>query len=242
MGKYFFKPHNRDGCHVFFDSDVAHHMINVIRLSLDQHVLLCDGSGTDYTAKVTSISKKPASISLVLLNSTPCLSEPPISITLYQGIPKGDKMDWIIEKCIEIGVSTIIPVSTSRSVVRPKDMLKKNDRYNRIAYSAAGQSMRGILPKVLPPMNFEDAIRNDNAFTLVAYESEQGNTIKSALEKKSPEPISVWVGPEGGFESTEVNNLIDEKSATPVSLGASILRTETAGVVALAQILCMWGQ
>lgn len=242
MGKHFFKPHNKDGDSVFFDNDTAHHMVNVLRLSLDQDVLLCDGFGTDYTAKVTSVTRKPASITLTLLNSFPCHTEPPIPVTLYQSIPKGDKMDWIIEKCIEVGVSTIVPVYASRSEAKFKDPIKKMERYNRIAYSAASQSMRGVLPKVLLPMSFKDALRNDTALTLVAYEKEQGNTIKSTLCKIPPEPISVWIGPEGGFESTEINCLSREKSAFSVSLGASILRTETAGVVALAQILCIWGQ
>jgi len=241
MGKYFFKAENHMGSKVIIDDRTAHHMINVLRFRVGQEVLLCDGAGNDYFAILESITK-PNSLVFEITKIVPSIPEPATVITLYQGIPKGEKMDWIIEKCIEVGVSKIIPVCTSRSVVKIKDAGKKAERYSRIAESAASQSMRGIVPEVTGPLSFEDALNhgNNNDLHLAAYEKEETRTIKSSINNMQPCSVSLWVGPEGGFEEKEVDEIINKKSALAISLGPRVLRTETAGIVAISQILCLW--
>ena len=242
MSKYFFKHDKRHNDRVILTGQTAHHLINVLRIRIGHEILLCDGMNTDFNAKVISIQEKPPSITLTLLSQKPSGTETAFSITLYQGLPKGDKMEWIIEKAVECGVSKIIPVYTSRSIPKAFDSknAKKAERYARIAESAAAQSMRGIIPIVLPAQSFSSAIQDANdSLCLVAYENEHTTTIKSALHKTSPQPISLWVGPEGGFENNEVQALINMGAIT-VSLGPRILRTETAGLAALSQILCLW--
>ena len=242
MSKFFFKREALvDGCVAYYDS-VAHHMINVLRLQLGEEVILCDGEGTDYKGRVDNIIGKPAAISFTILSSQPSQTEPPFPITLFQGLPKSDKMDWIIEKCIEAGVTKIIPVATARSVAKIKDASSKAQRFARIAESAASQSMRGIIPVVFPPISFNAAIAeiSDADLCLVAYEDERERSLKSALTSRSPRPVSLWIGPEGGFENSEIAALQEKKDAIPISLGPRILRTETAGIVAISQILCLW--
>jgi len=240
MGKFFFKPHERVGQGVELTGNVAHYIINVLRIRKGQEQILCDGEGTNYSAILESISDKPLSATFALLNAFPSLPEPPAPITLFQGLPKGDKMDWIIEKTVEAGISEIVPVITHRTVVKVKDSCKLLSRYSRIAESAASQSMRGLIPNVSKPLCFTKAIALSKAeSTIVAFEKEKSRSIKAVLCNKSPAPLNLWIGPEGGFEDDEIAALTDI-GAIPVSLGPRILRTETSGVFALAQILCLW--
>ena len=241
MGKFFFKPEEREGNFVTFAKSAAHHMLSVLRLRIGQEVMLCDGCNTDYLARLEAITDKPMSITFSLLSQSPSNTEPIIPVILYQGLPKGDKMSWIIEKCIEAGIDKIAPVCTARSVAKVKDAAKKSDRYSRIAESAAAQSMRGKLPEISPPKSFDMALMeyNSDELCLVAYENECKRTIKSVIYGMTPKPVSIWVGPEGGFDECEVQELV-ERGAIPISLGPRILRTETAGLVALTQVLCIW--
>ena len=241
MGKFFFRSDEREGQYVTFAGSTAHHMLNVLRLQPGQNIVLCDGACTDYHARLESVVVKPARVTFFLLSSTPSNTETIVPITLYQGMPKGEKMDWIIEKCVELGVSKIVPVCTARTIVKTSAAAKKAERFARIAESAAGQSMRGIVPEILSPLSFAEALAGCSAddLTLVAYEKEQAHTAKSVLAGLPPRPLSLWIGPEGGFEDGEVQALA-EKGGLSISLGPRILRTETAGIVALSQILCIW--
>jgi len=240
MGKFFFKPQQRSGDAVIITGSTAHHMLHVLRLRPGQELTLCDGQLTNYCAKLVSVTDKPATLTFSLLSSSRSNAEPTIPVTLYQGLPKSDKMDWIIEKCIEAGVNKIVPVCTARAVAKVKDITKKTERFTRIAESAASQSMRGIIPEVTQPKSFAQALGEiNNGLCLAAYENEQSRTLKTALHNLTPGPVSVWVGPEGGFEDSEIHAL-EEKGAATITLGPRILRTETAGLVAISQILCLW--
>ena len=240
MGKYFFKQEDRHGDNVILTGNTAHHMRHVMRLDINSEVILCDGNSNDYIAKLDSFTEKPLMLTFKLMAPRPCTSEFLHPITLYQGLPKNDKMNSIIEKCIEVGVTTIVPVCTMRSVVKVKDATKKAERYSKIAESAASQSMRGIIPLVCEPESFDKALKRcSNTLTLIAYENEREVSIKTVLTKHPPQPISIWIGPEGGFDVTEVIAL-KNTGAVQISLGPRILRTETAGIVAIAQILNTW--
>jgi len=241
MGKFFFSHDDKHGDKIILTGDAAHHAINVLRIKIGSMATLCDGAGMDYQGIVEELTPKPPCVVFAVLKVSVNHCEPPAPITLYQGIPKGDKMEWIIEKCIEAGVCKIVPVYTSRSLVKPKDLAKKNERYNRIAASAAGQSMRGIIPIVEKPLSFEQALVADKcALCIIAYENEVKRSIKATIKNIKPCPLSIWVGPEGGFAPSEVAKLEETLQAQPISLGPRILRTETAGLVAIAQITCIW--
>jgi len=243
MGKFFFKPSdiNSHGTTISLTGNSAHHMIHVLRMHIGQEITLCDGNGIDFHAKLESISIKPVAVTFTILSQAHSSTESSTPIILFQGLPKGDKMDWIIEKAVEAGVNKIIPVYTARTVIKEKDSTKKSERYARISESAASQSMRGIIPEVTNPMRFSDALLESavSSLCLIAYEKEYSRTIKDIHCYTSPKPISLWIGPEGGFEDSEVGALKDI-GAIPISLGPRVLRTETAGLIALAQILFHW--
>ncbi|MCL2360298.1 MAG: 16S rRNA (uracil(1498)-N(3))-methyltransferase [Defluviitaleaceae bacterium] len=238
MGKHFFMPEERNGDIVTFTDARAHHLGNVLRLRPGQEIILCDGMETDYIARAELLSRSQLKFSL--FEAMPTNTELPIPITLVQGLPKGDKMDWIIEKAVELGVSRIIPVYTEHTVVKLNDAAQRKHRFERIAVAAASQSMRGIIPVIDLPTSFENVayLEPDN-LCLVAHEKETTVSIKSVLASSSPRPISLWIGPEGGFSSNEIDELI-KKNAITVTLGPRILRSETAGLAALAQITSSW--
>jgi len=240
MGKFFFKPSDRAGDFVHFTGSTAHHLIKVLRLSIGQEIQLCDGNNTDFIARLEKVIEKPQMVILALLSSRHSNAELPFGITLYQGLPKSDKLELIIEKCIELGVSKIVPTETTRSIVSLNNAINKIERYKRIAESAAAQSMRGIIPTITHPKSFANAADNsDSNFHIIAYENEKTRTIKATLETISPKPISLWVGPEGGFTESEID-LLTKKGGNLISLGPRILRTETSGMAAIAQITCIW--
>jgi len=239
MPKYFFTPDQKTNDLITLSGETAHHLLHVLRMSPGEKVILCDGAETDYMTVIEETNPKKPLIICRTESSTPSLSEPLTKIVLYQGLPKADKLEFIIQKCVELGVNEIIPVATSRSVVRIKGD-KKTARYQRIAESAAGQSMRGIIPKVSDAIFFEGAVKrlDKTHLTLVAYETEKTCTLKEVLSQSSNKHINIWIGPEGGFTEEEISTLT-EHGAIPITLGERILRTETAAIATVAQILCL---
>jgi len=234
MPKYFFAPEDKQGNEIFLQGETAHHLLHVLRHKIGDKIILCDGANTDYTTSITQISKKPT-ITCLIEETRTCQTEPAVQITLFQGLPKGDKLELIIQKCVELGVTEVIPVLTSRSITKIKDA-KKTERYQRIAESAAGQSMRGIIPTVHPTITFAEAVKQINGLTVVAYENEKTQTLKQTI---TPSPnINIWIGPEGGFSQEEIDTLI-KQGAAPVTLGARILRTETAAIATVAQVILL---
>jgi len=233
MPKYFFDPRQIEGDTVTIDGSTAHHILHVLRKTTGDNVTLCDSAGTDYTATINATKK--AQITFALVDARPCKTEPSTHIVLYQSLPKGDKMELIIQKCVELGVYKVVPVMASNCVARIKDSVKKAERYQAIAESAAGQSMRGIVPLVSPPMTLEEAAKqmDTGGQTLVAHEQEQCLSLVDALTPAKT--INIWIGPEGGFTTQEISTL-KAHGATPVSLGPRILRTETAAIASVSLI------
>jgi len=170
-------------------------------------------------------------------------TELPVRITLFQGLPKADKMELIIQKAVELGVYEIVPVMMSRTIVKYSDgkkEAKKLLRWQAIAESAAKQSRRGIIPKVHPLMSFKEAITyaKDMGLSMLAYEDAKGiKGTKDTLESlRACETAGIIIGPEGGFEGSEVE-LAKEHNISSVSLGRRILRTETAGLALLSMMM-----
>lgn len=248
MPKFFFSPNDANDGFVHISGEAAHHLLHVLRIKPDDEVTLCDGLETDYHAEfIESSSKAKQAVAVFRIKSTsPCDTEPLTRVTLFQSLPKGDKMDLIIQKCVELGVYEIRPVLTERSVARinTKDAAKKTARFQKIAESAAGQSNRGIIPIIHPPRDFsaviEDIKANPAALTLLAYEQEYERSLKSVLLNHiAPQKnISLWIGPEGGFTGNEVAALCDT-GAIHITLGRRVLRAETAAIAAISQIICL---
>ncbi len=230
----------------FFTEDIAgdtaritgedvRHLSRVLRLRAGDTVDICDGAGTDYTGVITAVGQDE--VTCALSGAHPSPTEPRCRVTLFQALPKTGKMEVIVQKCVELGVAAVTPVVTERCVAVPtRDFENKRVRYQRVAAEAAKQSRRGIIPPVsgVLPLRQVDFSRFDTV--LAAYEEERTTSLKAALAGGAGESIALIIGPEGGLESEEVAWLT-AAGAVSVSLGPRILRTETAGMAMLAQVL-----
>lgn len=215
----------------------ARHISRSLRMKPGEAVVLCDGKGYDYHGEISSVSEEGVCVRILerVKNST----EPSVRIRLYQALPKGDKFEQIVQKSVELGVSEIVPVLTSRCVSRPdgRAMRKKIERYNKIACEAAKQSGRGIVPAVRDLLTFEQAlgeIAGQEGEKLLFYEC--GGSRIPALLPPDSRRISILIGSEGGFEPSEVD-CAREKGIAVASLGSRILRCETAPLCALSVLL-----
>lgn len=239
MHKFFVDARSINGQIVCITGDDVKHLSGVLRLRRGDRIQVCDGKSNEYICSITEIEKKQ--VLCHIEESFKSTSEPPISITLYQGIPKAQKMDLIVQKCTEIGVCRIVPVNTSRSVVKvdEKDLGLKLERWRRITEEAAKQSNRGCIPQIDGLMDFKEALNEAMKLDMAVmpYEMERSVGLKNTLAGKNKlVTCGIFIGPEGGFEEEEVREAIS-KGITPVTLGPRILRTETAGFVSAACIL-----
>lgn len=244
MHRFFIKRDNIFKGGITIEGDDVQHISRVLRLGEGDRLTLCDGEGTDYLVSIESMSKN--AIRTVIIAKEPSKAEAAVRVVLYQGIPKAAKMELIIQKCTEMGISRIVPVSTVRTVVKletEKDERKKVERWSKIAEEAGKQSGRGIIPRVEMPMTFEQALEDAKSLDLavIPYELENANSIKAVLSQKSVASIGFFIGPEGGFEAAEIRKA-QQTGVVPVTLGKRILRTETAGVAVLTCIMYEYGQ
>lgn len=222
----------------FFEisGDDAAHIAKSLRMQKGEVLTLCHDA-TDYICKITDFGE--GSVKLRLLKVEKCDSEPDVEVRLFQALPKGDKMDFIVQKAVEVGVSAIVPVLTSRCVSRPdaKSLQKKVQRWQKIAQEAAKQSGRGKIPRVLEVVSFENAVETAKRSekTLLFYEN-GGVQLRETINSDKPQSIAVFIGPEGGFEPAEVD-LVSAAGGATCTLGKRILRTETAAIVATALVI-----
>lgn len=239
MSRFFVEPDqiSHDGFITITGSDVKH-MREVLRMARGDTFVACDSTGTEYNCELEAFLDGNA-IGHVLAQRAGD-TEPLVPVTLLQGIPKGDNMELIIQKNIELGVNTIVPVMMERSVVRFKDdreKEKKAERWNRIAMEASKQCGRLKVPQVLRPMTLREALLRlePGGLRLVPYENEQELRLKSVLRDSRLSSVSFLIGPEGGIAEAELSAL---KTAdfVSVSLGKRILRTETAGFAVMSAI------
>lgn len=239
MPKFFIDKNTINNNSVSISGTDASHLVKVLRISEGEKLTLCDGEGGDYSSVVTSVLKD--CVSLKITDSYPCEAEPSVSVTLFQGLPKQGKMDYIIEKCTELGISRIVPVSLKRSVAVVRDDKaedKKLLRWRKIASESVKQCGRGIVPEVTGVMNLKEAIALAKTFDLnvAAYENERETPLKSVLEGKNPKSVGIFIGPEGGFDPGEIEEFLKNEIPS-VTLGKRILRTETAGCAVLTAVM-----
>lgn len=230
--------------------DVRH--IHVLRLKAGDAIVVCDGESVDYHCQIAEIGRDYVVARIV--DCTRTTPEPPIEIILYQGLPKLDKMDFVVQKCTEIGVSRIVPVETHRSVVQLSGdkAAKRVERWQRIAEASAKQSGGGRIPQVGPIMSWADALEDltklrtavgsEHFLGLMPYELERSQSLRAVLSGMKKDAIStaaIIIGPEGGFTENEVTSST-ALGVEVVTLGPRILRTETAGLVAATCVLYEW--
>ena len=213
----------------------ARHIAGALRMTAGETLTLCDGAGTDYGCTITAVERERVTLSVD--TATPSTSEPTLAVTLYMGLPKGDKMELIIQKAVELGVTAIVPVAMSRCIVKldGKDAAKKQARWQKIADEAAGQSGRGILPAVETPISWKQALTRFTAEnTLLCYEG--GGAPIGQLVTPADTAVSLVVGPEGGFDPAEVE-AVTAAGGRIATLGPRILRCETAPLAAIAVLM-----
>lgn len=216
--------------------DEARHALTVLRLSVGDSVQAVV-SGVLYDAVIHSVEN---SVTVELLSALPS-PDPETRVTLYQGLPKGEKVDFLVQKCTEAGIDRIVPVRMPRCVMKldDKDAKKRVERWQRIAFEAAKQSGRARVPEVAMPVNEKDlpALLKAHELVLVPWEDARGLSIKAVMrEHPAARDIAIVIGPEGGMGQDEVDSFLSV-GALPVTLGKRIFRTETAGLAALIMLL-----
>jgi len=234
--RFFISPGQVSGPFITVTDEDVRHIATVLRMKTGDHLLLCDGRGTEYTVRISNINK--SAIKTNILGQTTREIRYPL-ITLGQGLPKSDKMDWIVQKATELGTASIVTLITERTIVKVKDEEKRLIRWRRICREAAMQSNRADIPRVEGIQTFGDYVRtlDPGPGTLLLLPWEEGTKpIKDVLrERPGVKNIVVLIGPEGGFSTAEAA-LAQEKGFRAVSLGPNILRAETAAVVVLGMI------
>ncbi|MFR4161617.1 MAG: 16S rRNA (uracil(1498)-N(3))-methyltransferase [Paraclostridium sordellii] len=214
------------------------HISKVLRCRVGEELEICDNDNNEYICEITSIDK--SEVQLNIIDKVDIRRESDLKIKVYQGLPKGPKMEMILQKLTEVGVDEIILVQTKRTVVKVEDKKedKKIERWERIIYEAAKQSKRGKIPKLRGILSFKEALSDmgKNDLNIAPYENERTKSIKQAIKCQDINNIGIFVGPEGGFEGTEIKD-IEDIGGQSVSLGPRILRTETASLVASSIVL-----
>ena len=242
MARFFVGKENIIADEIVIDNrEDIHHIANVLRLKEGAVFDVSDSLEWEYRVKLISVSEKMAWSKI--LDKQRFSAEPNLKVTLFQSIPKQGKMESIIQKSVELGVSSVIPVFTARTVILHSDnFIKKIERWQKVASEAVKQCRRGVVPKVEKEISFSDMIsmfdsRKFDA-VLFPYENEEGYTIKDALRnlREKPQTLAVVIGPEGGFTDEEASGL-KGVGADSVSLGKTVLRTETAGPATIAMVM-----
>ena len=240
MHHFFVSPNQIDDKYVTITGGDVNHIKNVLRMKVDEELLVSNGQDKDYYCKIESISDDE--IRALILDEEFEGTELPTELYLFQGLPKSDKMELIIQKAVELGVKEIIPVATKRCVVKLDDKKEasKIKRWQAISESAAKQSRRTIIPEVSSVMSFKEAINRAKEFELgiIPYENfKDMKETKDVLTKvQKGIKIGIFIGQEGGFEDSEVQYALDN-GIHPISLGKRILRTETAGLAILSVLM-----
>lgn len=239
MHRFFMKQDQFDGqCFLMEDKEEVRHLTKALRVHIGEELEICIiETGVEWIAKVSVLGED--TVTLKAIRQSEIKRESPIHITLYQGLPKGDKMELIIQKTTELGIKTIVPVAMDRSIVKlkAKDGQKKQRRWQKIAYEAAKQSKRTAIPQVTCPVAFNDLEKSIKGHDLVIflYENEQQVHLSDILKTSSAKSIAIIIGPEGGYSEVEAQQLV-AWGAHSTSLGPRILRTETAGLSCLSII------
>ncbi|MCQ2507868.1 MAG: 16S rRNA (uracil(1498)-N(3))-methyltransferase [Dorea sp.] len=242
MQHFFVTPAQVSGDEIRIEGSDVNHIANVLRMKKGEQLMVSDGNNKKYICRIEEMNPKKDLVLLTIEETMDVDTELPSRIYLFQGLPKADKMELIIQKAVELGAYQVIPVMTKRAIVKidPKKEAKKIARWQQIAESAAKQSGRGYIPEVKGVMSFREALQyaGDIDVNLIPYELAEGmNQTKEIIRAIEPgQSIGIFIGPEGGFEKEEVELAMD-MGAKAITLGKRILRTETAGMTTLSVLM-----
>ena len=243
MRKFFVENKNINGNVILIDGQDVNHIKNVLRLNVGEKIKICDKDNVkNYVSEIVKIENEI--IECKVLEEVLGEAEGNVTLHIYQGLPKADKMELIIQKGTELGISKYIPVKLSRCIVKldGKDEIKKIDRWKKISEMAAKQSGRDLVPDVEHLNSLKEVTEKINSYDLflVAFEEEKENTLKNELlklkELKDEYKIAVLVGPEGGLAKEEVE-ILQKNGAKVITLGNRILRTETVAMYIASTIM-----
>ncbi len=219
--------------------ELANHIGTVLRLTEGDEIILLDGTGNHYRGTIDQLGKQTGEVQII---EHWLIEEQTISVELIQGIPKGDKMEMILQKGTELGISRFAPAWSERSIpaLATNRATKKQQRWQRIISEAARQSRRPILPTCALPCRLEEALTNCSAELKLMLWEDGSNPLNTVLPEQTPHDVAILIGPEGGFSAEEAD-LARSKGFIPVNLGPRILRTETAGFAVSAVLQYIYG-
>ena len=242
MTRFFISTEDMQNDLVLLTGDNAAHA-KVLRLKQGEQVLVCDGQGLECVCSVLEMST--SEVRLQVNQRRESHSEPKVSVSIYMAFPKADKLEHVIQKATELGANEIVAFPSARCVSKPdeKSLRKKMERWQKIAASAAEQSGRGSIPRVLVLQSFQEALKRaaESDLAIMFYENERATTLRMALESCEYKTISLLSGPEGGLEEREV----EQASAAGLricTLGSRILRCETAPLCGLSAVMYATGE
>ncbi len=237
MHHFFVKENQIEEKRITLTGDDANHLRKALRGKIGERILISGENGLEYTCEICQIGEEKVEAEILWKEAAD--RELPVKIHLFQGLPKGDKMEWVIQKAVELGAYEIIPVATKRSVVKldEKKGLHKRERWQAISESAAKQSKRSVIPRVKGPVSFAEAIQTAKELDMILfpYELAEGMEYTRDIlnQVKNKCSIGVFIGPEGGFDEGEAA-MAKQEGAGLITLGKRILRTETAGLYLLS--------
>jgi len=238
MPRFFVEPSAVDTAagNVVITGDDARHIARSLRMATGEKITVCDGTGSLYLCVLDSIRDERVEASVV--SSGSCTAEPPYKATVYQALVKGDRADTVVQKAVEYGACRIVFFESSRCIMRSNGADdKKLARYRRIAHEAAMQSGRGIVPQILGPVSFDEALKlaSSAELGLFCYEDEKKKKLGELFPDSCPGDVAIVIGPEGGFSPAEAS-AASGAGVTCISLGDRILRTESAAPFVLAAL------
>ena len=242
MYRFFVEASQIEEKRVVITGSDVNHIKNVLRMKEGEEIAVSNGSDPkEYRCIIDELLELEIKCSIIFVKENGV--ELPVEVTLYQGLPKSDKMEWIIQKAVELGVSRIVPVATGRSIVKldEKKAKGKQERWQQIALAAAKQSKRGVIPEITAVMSVKEALKHASSMEtkLIPYEmAEDGMSVtRKLIQGIAPgNKIALFIGPEGGIEEKEIQ-MACELGFNAITLGKRILRTETAGMTVLAWLI-----
>lgn len=241
MHRFYVGTENIEDNRIVITGSDVNHIKNVLRLNKGEKIVICDGQGQDYYCIIDNVAKEQ--VIAVIEDKQKANTELRTKIYLFQGLPKKDKMEFIVQKAVELGVYEIVPVKMKRTIVKIDNEKKERAKLNRwqtIANEASKQSRRGILPNVHEIVSYKEAIdmAKELEYVILPYELAENMeyTRKNIVEASKCSSIGIFIGPEGGFDEEEVS-FAKEIGIKTITLGNRILRTETAGLTALAMLM-----
>lgn len=242
MNRFFLPPSSFVNDEILFPESISRQIASVLRLKPDAQVTVLDGNGMEYSVQLLDVSPKQTSGKILTAREN--TTEPKTKIRLLLCLTQREKFEWMLQKCTELGASSFVPVISSRSLVQSvQEAQSKYERWQKILSEAAEQSHRGIVPTLEPPLKFAQLLAAPAASDvcrLIPWEDEQGTTLRQALNSNNGNKVEILIGPEGGFSAEEVK-LATQAGFSAVTLGARILRMETAAMAATALVLYQRG-